>query len=55
MLAPNTTKKKKTQGSVKEQIAALVAGELDGRTRGAKGTSGSRVKSKKKSFEISKI
>ena len=54
MLAPNTTKKKK-DASVKEQIAALVAGELDGRTRGAKGTSGSRVKSKKKSFEISKI
>ena len=46
----------KTPGSVKEQIAALVAAELDARSKGAKSTKNSRATSKKKkTFDVSKV
>ena len=52
----NAIEDERTAGSVKEQIAALVAAELDARSKGAKsaGSGGAKGK-KKKAFDVSKV
>ena len=52
----NAIEDERQSGSVKEQIAALVAAELDARAKGSKGAGGNGTKSKKKkAFDVSKV
>ena len=52
----NAIDDKRTQGSVKEQIAALVVAELDARSKGAKSTRNSWPNGKmKKTFDVIKV